>query len=409
MFRFNNLLILFTVIILFAFTSAPAIASPTVILDDKQLSFDVDPVVENGTTLVPLRAILEAMGATVTWDQNTQSAIATKDNNTVFLQLGSTSPTINGQVKIIDVPAKAISGTILAPLRFVGEAFGGNVQWNEDTQLITILSGSSSGSTTTAQQVMAHFIDVGQADSIYIQLPNHNDILIDGGNEIDGPTVVNYLKAQGVDDIELIIATHPDEDHIGGLPAVIEAFKVDKIVDSGKIGYSKTYNTFAADAKAEGCTWEADNRQSFIFGNVAFEILTGTETWQKIDDYSVVTRLDCGNVEFLFDGDATASAEAALHGDISAQILKVGNHGSTSSSSPAFLSLVKPQIAIISVGRDNIYGYPAAEILSRLQAKRATLYRTDLNGNIVVSTDGNTYSVTTAKNAEAPAQTITSQ
>lgn len=145
--RSNKLLILLTIIMIFAFTTA-VFAAPTVTLDGQQMSFEVSPVTDNGRTLVPLRAIFEAMGATVTWDPGAQTATAIKGDTTVILPLASTSPTINGQVKTLDVPAKAINGSILAPLRFVSEAFGGTVAWNQDIQLITILSAPGSRSAT---------------------------------------------------------------------------------------------------------------------------------------------------------------------------------------------------------------------------------------------------------------------
>jgi len=208
----------------------------------------------------------------------------------------------------------------------------------------------------------------------------------------DGARVVDYFKAQGMDnDIELLIATHPHEDHIGGLAVVMSAFQVKEIIDSGVAATSDIYTQYYDSALAEHCTWLADNRQTFNFGEVELQILTGPETWPDLNDYSVIARLDCGQVEFLFSGDA----EEALAGDISAEILKVGHHGSASSSSAYFLSRVKPQVALISVGADNDYGHPAAETMTKLRAAGAQIYRTDLNGDLIVTTDGNNYSVHT--------------
>ena len=382
---------------------APVMAVPTVNLDGRQLSFEVPPTIDNGRTLVPLRAIFEPLGAEVQWDGSTRTVTATKSDTVIKLTLGQTKAYVNSQPVMLSVPAKSIEGRTMVPLRFVGEALGAEVNWNGDTQVITILSFPGSGSAPpTITQAKVHFIDVGQADSIYIDLPDDNDILIDGGNVGDGSAVVNYLKSQGVDDIELMIATHPHEDHIGGLPAVLEAFNVEQIIDSGKTATSNIYNTYSAAAKAEGSIRVPDARQNFTWGNVALQILTGNETWQDVNDYSVVTRLDCGNIEFLFTGDAETPVENILSGDISAEILKVGHHGSTSSSSSAFLNKVNPEVAIISVGTGNTYGHPAATTLSKLQGAGATVYRTDLNGHIVVTTDGDTYSVSTAKNLPAP-------
>lgn len=123
---------------------------PTINLDGKQLTFDVAPIIEDGRTLVPLRNIFEAMGALVTWDQGTQTATAVKGNNTVVIKIGNTSPTINGQLVQLDVPAKIVNGRTLAPLRFVGEAFGGTVGWDQGSQTITILSKPSSGNPPPA-------------------------------------------------------------------------------------------------------------------------------------------------------------------------------------------------------------------------------------------------------------------
>ncbi len=390
---------IFSLLMLFCFVlAAPAMAAPTVILDGEQLTFtDAQPIIEDGRTLVPLRSIFEAMGATVSWKQDTLTVTAVKGNTKVILPIWSTEPTINGQVKKLDVPAKIINGHTLAPLRFVGEAFGGTVKWDQTSETIRIFSVPPSGTPPPTQEVKVHFIDVGQADSIYIQLPDNNDILIDGGNAADGSTVVNYLRSQNVDDIELLIATHPHEDHIGGLPAVLNAFVVEQIIDSGKTASTKTYSNYATAAQAEGCPWEEDMGQTYTWGNNTLQILTGQESWKNVNDYSVISRLDCGDIEFLFTGDAETPAELNLKDDISAEILKVGHHGSKSSTSPGFLSRVNPEVAVISVGAGNTYGHPALETLDKLQAAGVNAYRTDLNGNIIVTTDGKTYSFTTQK------------
>jgi len=250
--------------------------------------------------------------------------------------------------------------------------------------------------------VRVHFIDVGQGDAIYIQLPEHNDILIDGGDTDHGDDVVAYLKAQGMDeDIELLIATHPHEDHIGGLPEVLAAFQIDEIIDSGLVVESRSYELYKQAVEAENCSWHADDHQTFNFGGVVLQILTGAETWSEVNNYSVVARLDCGEVEFLYTGDAEEAAEANLTGDISADILKVGHHGSESSSSLYFLSRVKPQVGIISMGEGNLYGHPNPEPLARLMAAGAKIYRTDIDGNIMVKTDGTFYSQQT----ESPPKT----
>jgi competence protein ComEC len=373
-------------LLIFCFAGS-AQATPQVILDDKTLTFDVPPTIENDRTLVPLRAIFEALGANVQWDGVTQTVTATKDDIEIKLIIGGQAYK-NGAPVTLDVPAKIINDRTMVPLRFVSEAFGCQVAWDGSTQTITITSANLDGA------IKVHFIDVGQADAIFIDLPNNDDILIDAGNKADGALVVNYLKNQGVDDIDLLIATHPHEDHIGGIPAVLNAFQVERIIDSGKAADSAIYQEYASDAAAEGADWEQSSGQTFTFGNNTLQILTSAgHSWDNLNDYSVVSRLDTGNIEFLFMGDAGFPAESVLSGELDADILKVGHHGSSTSTSAALLRQVSPQVAVISVGAGNTYGHPTVETLQRLQNAGATIYRTDLNGTIVVTTDGSTYSI----------------
>lgn len=268
------------------------------------------------------------------------------------------------------------------------------------------VASESSEVISTGCQIKVHFIDVGQADSIYIQLPDRNDVLIDGGNVADGQTVVNYLKAQGVDDIELMIATHPHEDHIGGLADVFDAFKVDKVIDSGIAQTNDVYRAYMAKVKVEGCVYEVNNKQTLIWGNTVLKIFTGYQPRLDLNNVSVVSQLDTGDIEFLFMGDAGNIAEPLLRGDLSSDILKVGHHGSYSSSTISFRSRVAPKVAVISVGADNDNGHPFPATLARIEAKGATIYRTDLNGNIVVTTDGNIYSVATDRDLAVPVQPV---
>ncbi len=277
----------------------------------------------------------------------------------------------------------------LSPLRFVGEVFNEKVQGDSNNQEGTSYDNASE--LTGGTQV--HFIDVGQGDAIFIKLAGSNDILIDGGNRADGETVVNYLKEQGVDDIELLIATHPHDDHMGGLPDVFDAFDVERVIDSGLTADTATYNMFMTAVQTEGAIYEEDAYQLFIWGNESLKILTGHDYWEEVNDYSVVCRLDAGDIEFLFMGDAESPAEADLSGDISTEILKVGHHGSDTGTTQSFLDKVDPQAAIISVGTGNEYGHPNEEVLTRLKSNKVEIYRTDEQGNIIVTTNGSTYSI----------------
>ncbi len=393
------------VLLILVSLSCVATAAPQVILDGQAISFDVPPVIESGRTLVPLRAIFEALGSNIQWNGDTQTVTATKDSTEIKLIIGGAAYK-NGQPVTLDVPAKIIESRTMVPLRFVSEALGCQVNWDGATQTITISSLSGTGT------IKVHFIDVGQADSIYISLPDHNDILIDAGNTSDGSTVVNYLKNHGADDtLELVIATHPHEDHIGGLPAVYDAFDVIETIDCGMTAGTSVYKNYSVAAQSIGDSWEVDNHQTYAFGNVELQILTGAAYWDNPNDYSVVSRLDTGDIEFLFMGDAGFPAEAVLTGELDAEILKVGHHGSRTSTSADLLSEVNPEVAVISVGAGNSYGHPTAETLQRLTNSGATIYRTDFNGDIVVTTDGHTYNTSVSHTTayETPAVQVQPQ
>lgn len=258
---------------------------------------------------------------------------------------------------------------------------------------LDIFKGSEDNSNKLegGEELTVHFISVGQADSIFIDYGDY-DILIDGGNNSDGPLVVEYLKELETDDIEIMIATHPHEDHIGGLDDVLEAYSVETIIDSGLDYDSKTYKDYYSAAQnEEGATFIQDKNMTFELGeNVILKILETGDDFKDTNDFSVIVILDYNDIEFLFTGDMESHVELEslnLFSDI--DVLKVGHHGSSTSSSNEFLNVTKPEYAVICVGEGNKYGHPHAETLEKLNARNIDIYRTDELGHIIVTTDGN--------------------
>jgi competence protein ComEC len=252
-----------------------------------------------------------------------------------------------------------------------------------------------SGTTNAATKNMyVHFIDVGQGDSIYIKAPNGEDILIDGGNNGKGDDVVAYLKKQKVDDIEIMIATHPDADHIGGLDTVLSAFRVERVYAPKVSHTSQTYKDFLNAVKREGLKIKtAQKGVSLGLKGVSAVFVGPVKSYSTSDtnDWSAVLKLTYGKKSFLFTGDAETKAEAdmiASKQNLRADVLKVGHHGARTSTSAAFLKAVKPTYAVISVGKGNSYGHPTAEVLNRLKSYKVKIFRTDLQGTIIAKTDG---------------------
>jgi competence protein ComEC len=267
-------------------------------------------------------------------------------------------------------------------------------------------SGTHSGpvlNQSTTGDLKAYFLDVGQGDSSVI-LFRDKVILIDAGDTDRGDAVVRALQDLGVRKIDLLVATHPHADHIGGMQAVLANFEVGRVLDSGLPTSSSLYEKFLSTIDRKQIPYIVAERGQTIDIDPALRILVLSPPKERAGDdlnaNSIVLRVSYGTVNLLYTGDATAPAEDALVTSgypLDAQVLKVGHHGSSGASSPIFLQRVNPQVAILSLGRGNDYGHPHRETLERLNAAGPTVFRTDTDGTIRVESDGNTLSVTTEK------------
>lgn len=246
----------------------------------------------------------------------------------------------------------------------------------------------------SVSQLKVHYIDVGQGDSILIQTPNGKNMLIDAGTNESTSKVTAYLSRLGITQLDIIAGTHPHEDHIGGMDAVINMFRVGKVYMPKVTATTQTYEDVITALKNKGLsiTTPASGTTVDLDPAVKLEILApNNSTYDDLNNYSIVFKLTYGNKSFLFTGDAQALSESEMLSkgyNLSADVLKVGHHGSNTSTSDAFLNAVNPKYAVISVGKDNVYGHPAQNTLQKLGAKGITTYRTDLNGTIVATSDG---------------------
>ena len=254
---------------------------------------------------------------------------------------------------------------------------------------------SENSSAATGETLQVSFINVGKGDAILIHDSSGFDVLIDGGKPLGGPKVLKYLREQGVEDIDVMIATHAHIDHIGGLKEILhdKDLPVHQVLYSGYPGDTPIWDEFEEAVQDRGLTLTAAQYpMTYTWGTTTAYVLNPVSDLEKTtqNDKSVVILLDHADIEFIFTGDISASVEAAIlsrYTSLEAEILKVAHHGSEYGSSATFLAALSPLEAVITVGA-NPSGYPHEDTLNRLQAAGARIWRTDQSGTIVVSSDG---------------------
>lgn len=278
-------------------------------------------------------------------------------------------------------------------------------------------SPKSTSTSAVSGKLAVHFIEVGQGDSFLVQLPNNQNMLVDAGLNEAGPTVVSYLQKQGIKRIDYLVATHPHADHIGGMDDVIRAFEIGKIYMPRVTTTTESFESVLRSIQAKGLKITPAKAGLTILDqdNLKINFLAPCGSgYEDLNNWSAVLKIQYGNTSFLLTGDAQFESEREMlssGADLKADVLKVGHHGSHSSTSQAFLNAVSPKYAVISVGAGNDYGHPHQETLAKLESAGVKIYRTERDGTVVFVSDGQTLTVRTlvstimprAPNTVAPA------
>lgn len=243
-----------------------------------------------------------------------------------------------------------------------------------------------------AGQLTAHYIDVGQGDCEFIELPNNETMLIDAGDSGSGPEITAYIKNLGYDTINYLVATHPHADHIGGMSYVIKNLNIVHMYMPEKSTNTKTFENLLQTILDMNIKVEKAESGTVILNteNLKIDILApDSEQYKNLNNYSAVIKMDYKNTSFLFMGDAEKEVEEKLpNKEIQTDVLKVGHHGSDTSSTAAFLEKVSPKYAVISCGKNNRYGHPDSITLQNLESVGSVILRTDLDGTIIIRSNG---------------------
>ena len=254
-------------------------------------------------------------------------------------------------------------------------------------------------SNTPGKALKLHVIDVGQANCLLLNTPDGKVILVDAGNGSDEKVITNYLKNQGITTIDAFLLTHPHEDHIGSAAAVLKAFKITRIIMPAATTNTKVFSDLLSTIKSKGLkiTKAVPGLKIDLDSSIKIDILApNSNSYDDLNNYSVVMKVTYGSTSYMLTGDAEEISETEIlskNYNLKSDVLQISHHGSSSSTSTQFLKAVSPNKAIISVGKDNDYGHPAASTLKRLQDAKIDIYRTDEVGSIIVSSDGKTITI----------------
>ena len=245
-----------------------------------------------------------------------------------------------------------------------------------------------------------HYLDVGQGDSIFIELPNNETMLIDAAESNQSENIINYIKNLNYQKIDYVIGTHPHTDHIGGLKDIINTFEIGKIYMPKAVSTTKTYESLLMAIKDKNLKINTAKAGISIIDTDTLKInilAPNNDTYTELNNYSVVTKITYGTTKFLFMGDAEKLSENEIKEDVSADVIKIGHHGSSTSSGLNFIKKVNAKYGIISVGLNNKYNLPKEETITNWENSGTKIYLTSTNGTITATSDGTNIKIESEK------------
>lgn len=266
------------------------------------------------------------------------------------------------------------------------------------TVTINLGSADTSAAPNSESKLIVHFLDVGQGDAIFIELPNGKTMLVDAGENYHGQGIIDYVQTIGYQKLDYVVATHPHEDHIGSMPYIVRNFEIGSIYMPDVTANTATFESLLKAIKAKGLRVKNGRTGVHIIkdGELTADIIAPDKPDESnLNNSSIVLLLTFGNVSYLLTGDAETKELNAIRADMHATVLKAGHHGSKTSTTQTLLKKISPSVTVISCGKNNDYGHPHAEVLKMLKSVNSSVYRTDRDQTVIVATDGSSLTVST--------------
>ena len=266
------------------------------------------------------------------------------------------------------------------------------------TVTINLGGADTSAAPNSESKLIVHFLDVGQGDSIFIELPNGKTMLVDAGENYHGQGIIDYVQTIGYHKLDYVVATHPHEDHIGSMPYIVRNFEIGSIYMPDVTANTATLESLLKAIKAKGLRVKNGRTGVHIIkdGELTADIIAPDKPDESnLNNSSIVLLLTFGNVSYLLTGDAETKELNAIRADMHATVLKAGHHGSQTSTTQTLLKKISPSVTVISCGKNNDYGHPHAEVLKMLKSVNSSVYRTDRDQTVIVATDGSSLTVST--------------
>lgn len=361
-----------------------------VTIDGEPLATTAEPVIQNNHTMVPLRDIFEAMGATVTWDATTQTASAQKGDRTVVIGIGQPQATVNGTAVSLETPATILNRHTMVPLRFIAESFQARTLWDNTSKSVHIL-------TADHKNLVVDYIDLNGYDCTLLSCGGEF-MLINVGNITASDTLIPYLQKAGARQLRYVVATYPDLDHVGDMPAILEQFPTATVLLAEPNENTSNYDRLLEKAQSKEIPVSfAQEGNTYALGGATVRVVAAEKS-PYYKSASLVLQADYGDTTFLLMGGYGEPAGQALlerSAQLPCDVLKVNNYSTFSPVHDDFRKMAAPTTAIISCGEDKWSFSDPNQSASDKQSD-IPVWRTGLDGDIIALSNGKTCTVVDA-------------